>query len=31
MMCACFDQNRDALKNPKALDYYANIMELKGE
>ncbi len=20
MMCACFDQNKDALKNPEALD-----------
>jgi len=31
MMCACFDQNRDALKNPKALDHYANLRELQEE
>jgi hypothetical protein len=31
MMCACFDQNRDALKNPESLDYYAGIRELQEE
>lgn len=31
MMFACFDQDRDALKNPKALDYYANLRELQEE
>ena len=31
MICACFDQNRDALKNPKTIDYYANLRELQEE